>query len=253
MPRTARLKSGTGVYHLILRGINRRTIFKDDEDATVFLHALRRYKAQSKYKIYAYCLMSNHVHLLIKEEIEPLAIIMRRFGASYVYWYNQKYERSGHLFQDRFKSEVVEDDSYFLTVVRYIHQNPMKAKLVCKAEDYKWSSYREFIGQQSIIDRQEVLAILGCATPSGMATFKNLHDVIGDEQCLEIVDRERWTDNNARLRIKNVCEVKDCRDIQNLMEDRLENSLQVLVQEGISVRQLSRLTGMSRWFIQKFI
>jgi putative transposase len=85
--------------------------------------------------------------MLIKEEKEDLGIIMRRIGASYVYWYNLKYERSGHLFQDRFKSEVVNDEKYLLAVVRYIHQNPLKAGIVNNINDYAWSSYSEYIGE----------------------------------------------------------------------------------------------------------
>ena len=89
MPRTRRLKSETGIYHVILRGINKQTIFEDDEDSEMFLKTLKQYKSQSQYKLLAYCLMGNHVHLLLKTEKEELGQIFRRIGASYVYWYNQ--------------------------------------------------------------------------------------------------------------------------------------------------------------------
>ena len=88
--------------------------------------------------------MGNHIHLLIKPEKEPLEQVFKRIGGRYVYWYNVKYQRVGHLFQDRFKSEPVEDDSYFLTVIRYIHQNPVKAGLCKNIKDYKYSSYAEY-------------------------------------------------------------------------------------------------------------
>jgi len=90
MPRTRRLKSETGIYHVILRGINKQIIFEDDEDHEMFLKTLRQYKTQSQYKLLAYCLMGNHVHLLLKTEKEELGQIFRRIGASYVYWYNHK-------------------------------------------------------------------------------------------------------------------------------------------------------------------
>ena len=117
MPRTGRERSKSGIYHIVLRGSNRQTIFEDEEDAIKFLQTLQTYKETSGYKIYAYCLMGNHVHLLLKEEQEELGIIMRRIGASYVYWYNWEHQRCGHLFQDRYKSEVVEDENYLLTVL----------------------------------------------------------------------------------------------------------------------------------------
>lgn len=110
MPRQARKKSDSGIYHIMMRGINRQIIFQDEEDYSKFLQTLERYKEKSGYKIYAYCLMGNHIHLLLKVDIEPLGQLMRRLCGSYVYWYNRKYQRIGYLFQDRFKSEVVEND-----------------------------------------------------------------------------------------------------------------------------------------------
>ncbi len=93
--------------------------------------------------MYAYCLMGNHVHLLMRtdENDEPMGQIFRRICAQYVYWYNGKYERVGHLFQDRFRSEPIENDAYLLSVLRYIHQNPVKAGMVHDMADYPYSSY----------------------------------------------------------------------------------------------------------------
>lgn len=118
MPRTVREKSNTGVYHAILRGINRQTIFEDEEDATKFVETLGECRKKSEFRLYAYCLMGNHAHFLVKEGKEDLGVTVKRVGASYVYWYNRKYGRCGHLFQDRYKSEPVEDDKYFLAVLR---------------------------------------------------------------------------------------------------------------------------------------
>lgn len=129
MPRVSREKSSTGICHVMLRGINHQTIFEDEEDYQKYLETLQAYQEKSGYIIYAYCLMSNHIHLLIKEVTESLGIIFKRLGVSNVYWYNWKYNRRGHLFQGRYKSEVVGKDSYFLTVLRYIHQNPYKANI----------------------------------------------------------------------------------------------------------------------------
>jgi REP element-mobilizing transposase RayT len=100
MPRTGRNKSKTKIYHLILRGINKQTIFEDDEDRIKLIQTIQECKYRSSLELYAYCLMSNHIHLLLKEGKEDLGITMRRLGAMYVYWYNWKYDRCGHLFQD---------------------------------------------------------------------------------------------------------------------------------------------------------
>ena len=94
----------------------------------------------------AWCLMGNHVHLLIQENDEPIGDTMKRIASSYVYYYNHKYDRIGHLFQERFKSQPVESWGYFLTLLRYIHQNPLKPHLVSDLKDYPWSSWREYLG-----------------------------------------------------------------------------------------------------------
>ena len=146
MPRQPREKSESGIYHIMLRGINQQVIFEDYEDYSKFIETIETYKAVSEYKVFAYCLMSNHIHILLKVEKEGLDLIMKRIAGSYVYWYNWKYYRKGHLFQDRFKSEPVEDDEYFLTVLRYIHQNPIKAGITKTIDDYKFSSYNSSRG-----------------------------------------------------------------------------------------------------------
>ena len=101
----------------------------------------------ASFVLHAYCLMDNHVHLLLQEQEETLGEIMKRVGVSYAYWFNRKYERVGHLFQGRFRSETVEDDAYFLTVLRYIHQHPVQAKLVARCSDYPWSSYAAYANE----------------------------------------------------------------------------------------------------------
>ena len=134
----------------MLRGINGQQIFADNEDYEKLLEILKYCKAISEFEIFAYCLMSNHIHLLLQENKEPIELVMKRIATRFVYWYNIKYQRLGHLFQDRFKSEPVENDEYFLTVVRYIHQNPVKAGICKKPQDYNYSSYNEFFRKETL-------------------------------------------------------------------------------------------------------
>ena len=129
MPRQARKKSESRIYHVMLRGINQQQIFEEAEDCDKFLDVMRDCKEICQYDVYAYCIMGNHIHLLIKEGTETLEQVFKRICGRFVYWYNIKYRRVGHLFQDRFKSEPVDSNEYLLTVVRYIHQNPIKAGL----------------------------------------------------------------------------------------------------------------------------
>lgn len=249
MPRTARKKSKSGIYHLILRGVNRQTIFEDEEDAERFLHTLEEYKDKSGYKMYGYCLMGNHIHLLIKEEKEDLGIAMRRIGASYVYWYNWKYDRSGHLFQDRYKSEVVENDKYLLAVVRYIHQNPVKAGLVKDFKEYKWSSYSEYINRKRIIDSDFILGIFGKDRMKAISMFETFHKGETDTNCLDIDETNRIKDSEAVEIIKKTCKISHCIDLQKLDKGERDNYLKIIKGKGLSTRQIARLTGISRGII----
>ena len=152
MPRTARPIATSGIYHIMLRGINRQDIFTDDTDRQRFLQLLEQLpqdytpigeRLPDTCTLYAYCLMSNHVHLLYRQGTEEVDQSMKRLEVSYAQYFNKKYGRTGHFFQDRFKSEPCEDFSYFLTLLRYIHQNPIKAGITHFAEEYPWSSWHE--------------------------------------------------------------------------------------------------------------
>lgn len=253
MPRRARKKSKTGIYHIILRGINRQTIFEDDEDAVKFLYTLEKYKQENEYKLYAYCLMGNHIHILIEEKEEDLGNSMRRIGASYVYWYNWKYERIGHLFQDRYKSEVVENDKYLLAVLRYIHQNPLKAGIVKDIKEYKWSSYSEYLNKSKnqLVDEDFILGIFDKNKNKAKILFEEFHKIEEDIECLEINDKKRLKDKDAREIIIKICDVGYCSDLQKLHKNERDEKLDILKGKGLSTRQISRLTGISRGIILK--
>ena len=155
MPRTQRVISGTGIYHIMMRGINHQDIFHDSADYNYFLSVMRRTRLKKhtdnrvigyNCNYYAYCLMSNHIHLLIQEGLDTVSNIVKRITISYVYYYNHKYQRDGHLFKERFRSEPVNDMAYFTMLLRYIHRNPVEAQLVEKVADYPFSSWAEYCG-----------------------------------------------------------------------------------------------------------
>jgi len=246
MPRTARRKSETDIYHIMFRGINRQTIFVDNEDNQRFLDTLNRYHHEIGYDLYAYCLMGNHIHLLIKEGNEDLSNTMRRIGTSYVNWYNWQYDRKGHLFQDRFKSEPVESDAYFLTVLRYIHQNPLKAGLVSDIESYKWSSYHEYIGEAKIVNVDFALLMFEKDRAEAIKLFKDFNLKANKDQCLDIAETKKTISNK---KIKQLVAKKFNLDLATLHDADKVTQLEVLKYlkdaEGTSLRQLSRLTGIS--------
>ncbi len=182
---------------------------------------------------------------------EPLEQIMRRIGGSYVYWYNQKYDRIGNLFQGRFKSEPVENDAYFLAVLRYIHQNPIKAGIVNNIKDYKWSSYNEYLEDEGITDRQHTLKMFGEETSMALERFIHFSSQISDEKALDIEEKKKISDDKLRETIQKVFNVKAVM-IQNEPKARMEILLRKILDiEGVSARQLARVTGISVNFIWK--
>ena len=127
------------------RGIRRLEIFQDEFDYQVFLEILKKESEQKKCNIHAYCLMTNHFHLLAESQNVEIGKFMKSLAGKYAMYYNHRHSYKGHVFEDRYKSCLVETDEYFLQTSRYIHLNPVKAKMTEHPEDYKWSSYRNFI------------------------------------------------------------------------------------------------------------
>ena len=162
MSRLAREISKTGIYHVVFRGINKQDIFEESSDYEKLLEIIQIIKDEHDFEIYAYCFMSNHVHLLIKEAFPgDISQIMKRILTRYVMRYNRKYGRNGALIANRYKSQPIDVDEYFLSVVRYIHQNPVRADLVKNSGDYPWSSYKEYISDENIItDTQFVFSMI---------------------------------------------------------------------------------------------
>lgn len=248
MPRTARKKSDTGIYHAMVRGINRQIIFQDDEDCEKYLQCLAASQKISGFLLHAYCLMGNHVHLLIQEQKgqEPLELIFKRIGSRYVYWYNWKYKRTGHLFQDRFKSEPIHEDAHFLAVLRYIYQNPVRAGLCKNPAEYPWSSYSVSL-YQNLVDRTKTLELL---PEDQMAAFI---DQPSEETFLDIDSEGRLNDREAAKAILRICQLEAVNDFVWLPLWEQAEYFQALQAERCSIRQLARLTGVSKARIERML
>lgn len=150
MPRKNRIWYPGLIYHVTARGNRKESIFKDENDYKMYLHCIEeavKYYS-NKYKIISYCLMTNHVHLQVKTEDIHIGRLIGRINFIYAMSFNKKYDYIGHLFQGRYASEVIDDDKYLLQASKYIHRNPVRAKLVAKPEDYRWSSYNMYIGRE---------------------------------------------------------------------------------------------------------
>jgi len=132
------------MYHVIVRGNERKAVFRDDADREDYLRRLARYREKFGFRLLAYCLMNNHVHLAIEAGNDPLSRIMAGLQSSYTQYFNRRHGRVGHLFQGRYKAFLIEKDRYALALLRYPHENPVKARMVVKPEQYVWSSDRHY-------------------------------------------------------------------------------------------------------------
>ena len=244
MPRSARKHSESGHYHVILRGVNRLEIFHDDEDRTRFLDTLLRFAREDGIGIVAYCLMDNHVHLLLNAG-DNLSVFIKQIAASYVYYFNRKYDRVGHLFQERYRSEAVETDEYLLTAARYILQNPQKAG-ICSARDYPWSSWRD------------------TASGTGPCITQTLCDVVGNRQALlefletpaskdgfEADNRPPVNDEDAHRLLCRISQTDHPTQIAEYPLKQRNDCIARAKAAGLSVRQIARLTGLDRNIVQR--
>ena len=254
MPRRAREKSSSGIYHVMMRGVGRQNLFYDAEDKEKFIETLIRFKRLCGYMILGYCLMSNHIHLLIKEHLETISQIMKRIGVSYVYWHNRKYDRYGHLFQGRFKSEIVEDDRYLLVVLRYIHQNPVKAGIVKDVDGYRWSSYSEYTGGKPLLtDTDFVLDLFHPDRNQAVKNFREFTVQANKDRCLDYEDygKPRMSDEDVQKLIRKITKSDDIRAIQQMSRNERDKTLKQLKENDISIRQLARVTKLGRRIIEK--
>ncbi len=251
MPRIARKKSETGIYHIMIRGINRQNIFEDEEDKQRLLTTLERYKNEQICEIYGYCFMDNHIHLIIKETGETIASIIKKISGSYVHWYNNKYDRYGHLFQERYKSEVVENDGYLLRVLRYIHQNPLKAGLTKDLSEYKWSSYHEYIQKPRIVKTDCVLELYSPSKKQSIELCKKYMHEKNEDQCLDYEEKIRMSDDEVR-RCFSEYGLNNMSALQQLEKSKRNEIIKrVKSAKGITTRQLARITGISRSVIDR--
>jgi REP element-mobilizing transposase RayT len=249
MPRTARQISNTGIYHIIVRGINRQTIFYDDKDYQRFIDTLGRVIDDGGTLLLGYCLMSNHVHLLIQESDTSISTVMKRIGTSYAYWYNRKHVRSGHVFQDRFKSENVEDDSYLKTVIRYIHQNPVKAGITLKAESYYWSSCRIYYGEKEyppcLTSTSLILGLFGENDSQAIKAFHGYMTEVNENQCLDDIEVKHLSDGEAMRIIANLTKGQTISALSTMPKAERGLLLREFKEvQGLSLRQIARLTGL---------
>jgi len=236
----------------MLRGINRQRIFEEPADYQRFLGCLAQVQEDSDMTIFAYALMSNHVHLLIEEGWEKVSVTIKRLAVRYAGWFNKKYDRVGHLFQDRFVSRAVDDDGYFLMALLYIHFNPVVGGLCARPDQYLWSSRRTLGQSESLVDVDRLEQIVPMKTvveEEGRyepAKVDPRDVLIYPEEPRHVGDAEAWS------LVSQVSGVASGAEFQRLSVEEQERAVRAVRAQCVSIRQLSRLTGLSRYLISRW-
>lgn len=256
MPRQARKVSPTGIYHVMMRGIDRQNIFRDYLDRLKFLHFLensvkKKSEEDGEYEIYAYALMGNHFHLLVRVVSGKLGDLMKKVSCGYVQYFNKKYQRDGHLFKERFKSETCEDDEYFLTLLRYIHQNPIKANFCTDLMKYNHTSWPEYKTPENCS-----VHVCNCKYVLQHFSVSELEEIIYDilpenTKCIDTdTTRGQIPDKIIVSRIRTAHKL-DPSKVKNVEFGTRREILHDLLRFGTSISQVSRITGISKSIISR--
>ncbi|MBQ9043409.1 MAG: transposase [Eggerthellaceae bacterium] len=248
MSKFGRIPSEFDIYHVTARGVGKMDIFEDDGDRRRFGKLMRKQLSECDVELYAWCFMQNHVHLLLHCPLDALSRFMGCLLSEYASYYNWRYERVGHLFQGRFDSKPIKDERQLLATVRYVHQNP-KDLGVTDWGAYPWSSYREYIGASFVTKTEVILRLF-----NGLEGFVLMHKTIETNRGLEPgpqgVKRFR-SEDEAIARAKEVVGCKELSEIAAAGKGERDAMLVLLKNDGFSVRQIERMTGISKSVIQR--
>ena len=244
MPRAARVVSESGYYHVMLRRAGKQFLFEDDSDRHAFLSELRIVRDVTGIVVIAWCLMDNHVHLILHDPYGKLSTAVHKLALMYAQHFNNRSGHVGHVFQNRFKSIPIESDCYLLELVRYVHNNPARAG-ICSADCYRWSSYAQYAwGRKGLADTTIVLDMLGgrqgfrdFVASDPLATAEGSEDAVLKEIALKTRADEVTNMNSS--------------SIGQLPKVDRDDKIRELSKAGVSIRQIERLTGIGQNTIRR--
>lgn len=251
MPRKPRKISKLGIYHIMLKGNNDEVVFDCPVEVNKFLSLLTESKKKHKLRIFAYCFMKNHIHLLIKvRRPRQISKVMKILEQRYTYWYQRRHGRSGNIFKGRFTSKEIEDMTYFQNVFRYIHLNPVKAGICGDPLDYVDSSYRFYFGDDAgIIDRDFVFEQIN------RVFFAEFHtDNRGEDLMIKLGMFLRYsdgrpaamTDEDAEHEMRRLSGCRSNIDLHRLPRMKRWKIIKLFRQKGITYRQIATFLSQSK-------
>ena len=236
--RRPRALAESGYYHITMRGNGKQILFEDAADHKVFLDYLSDALDKSRVDLHAWCLMSNHAHLVATDTENELSTVMRSLCARFAMRFNRSNGHVGHVFEGRFESFPIENETYLLRAVRYVHNNPVAAGICTTPDGYRWSSYGEYVGTPWLTDTLTVLDMLGGV--EGFMSFSTQQEETGYRP-----ERpRRMSDDEALIAAREALGPTEPHQVKALDRERRDACLRALRAAGLSRAQIQRLTGI---------
>lgn len=248
MSRYRRDRCDSDVYHVTARGVNQQIIFEEERDRHRLFNLLQEDVDEFGVELYAWCFMQNHVHLLPHCSMETLSRFMEHILKQYAKYFNWHHGREGHLFQRRFFSKPVETDDQLVATIRYIHQNPIEVG-VTDLLSYRWGSYREYLGVPGIVSTEFPMKLFG-----DTESFVSFHKKIENDRSLEPGQSLRMrykSDDEAIAYAKQVTGLSELSQIASSDKKRRDELIARLRENGLTIAQISRITGISKSVVQR--
>lgn len=245
MTRIARRTSEADIYHVTQRGVGRQQLFEDEEDRACFVGMLAKQRDKHQGHVLAWCLMGNRIHLLLQMPLDALSSFMRELEGGYASYFNKKHERIGHLYEERYGSVPVDTEEQLLMTVRYIHLNPVKVGLSPTC-DYRWSSYREYMGNAGVADTAFVMQLFG-----SRESFESAHAIEDVDAFVQTGPRRRLADSEAREIAENLLGKPGLMALAAAARPMRDEGIAALRRAGLSCKQVERFTSIRRGIVER--
>jgi REP element-mobilizing transposase RayT len=252
MPRLARKDLKTSFFHIIVQGMNREYIFERKEDIEKYLYLLKLNNETEKFKILAYCIMNNHAHILVHTvDISEMSKVMQKVNTSYARFYNREKKRVGYVFRDRYFTQPIFNEIQLFNCISYIHCNPVIANMVIEANQYKYSTYRDYIEKQGIVDNEVLKRTYGLGKDY-LETFYMTHKNIDRIEDIKEIEMEYIDYEEIILEHKKRMKLKLPEIINNSILCR-ELILDLRHNAGLSLRDIGKIVNVGKDAVNKII
>lgn len=249
MPRLARKESKSYYHHIMVQGINKEYIFRNEVYINKYLFLMREKLKESNVNILAYCIMNNHSHLLMySEKSDYISRYMQRVNTAYSHFYNKNNKRVGYVFRDRYLSQDIFTTNQLYHCMRYIHNNPVKANMVKEMWDYKYSSYKEYLGRKHIITEESLKMIFG-STDNYIQLFNSIHTKCTDENFIDTKEKD-IQQYISEFEESSKTNISDLTKNKSLLKEFINEARK---ETNVKIVELAQILGISKSTIANYI